>query len=44
MFGTLVICPPSQHAGGAVHLKHGPEEMTFDTAELSAFNSSFLAW
>ncbi|KAI9832827.1 MAG: hypothetical protein M1826_000993 [Phylliscum demangeonii] len=44
MFGTLVICLPSKHDGGAIHLKHGREEKTLMTAAKSAFNISYLAW
>lgn len=44
MFGTLVICLPSEHVGGAVRLKHGMEEKKFDTAPLSAFNITYIAW
>jgi len=44
MFGTLVICLPSEHRGGAIRLKHGQEEKMFDTADLSAFNMAYIAW
>lgn len=44
MFGTLVICLPSEHRGGAVRLKHGQDEKMFDTADLSAFNMAYIAW
>jgi hypothetical protein len=44
MFGTLVICLPSQHEGGQVELKHGDETKTFDTAPTSSFDFSWLAW
>lgn len=44
MFGTLVICLPSEHEGGQVHLTHGTREMLFDTAESSRFEFSYLAW
>ncbi len=44
MFGTLVICLPSAHRGGAVRLTHGQEEKMFDTADLSAFNMAYIAW
>ena len=36
MFGTLVICLPSQHAGGKVGTKHIQKEKTFDTSKFSA--------
>lgn len=44
MFGTLVICLPSEHTGGAVHLTHGHKEKTFGTAEFSTFNITYIAW
>ena len=44
MFGTLIICLPSEHVGGAVYLIHGPKEKTFATAELSAFSTTYIAW
>jgi hypothetical protein len=44
MFGTLVICLPSEHVGGAVRLTHGEEEKRFDTAPQSGFNVTYIAW
>ncbi|RMZ76248.1 hypothetical protein DV738_g5065, partial [Chaetothyriales sp. CBS 135597] len=44
MFGTLVICLPSEHTGGMVRLQHGNKEEAFDTSDSSAFNASYLAW
>ena len=44
MFGTLIICLPSEHVGGAVHLTHGLKEKTFATDESSAFNITYTAW
>ncbi|MCJ1391367.1 hypothetical protein MMC18_004230 [Xylographa bjoerkii] len=44
MFGTLVICLPSEHVGGAVCLTHGQEKKTFETAEASIFNTTYIAW
>jgi hypothetical protein len=44
MFATLVICLPSIHTGGQVHLTHGTEEMTLSTAEGSHFDLKCLAW
>ncbi|KAK2764503.1 hypothetical protein FQN54_009198 [Arachnomyces sp. PD_36] len=44
MFGTLVICLPSEHEGGQVHLTHGSKEIIFDTAKSSRFDASYLAW
>ena len=44
MFGTLVICLPSEHTGGAVCLKHGEKSARFDTSETSIFDATFIAW
>ena len=44
MFGTLVICLPSEHTGGAVRLKHNQKEKTYATAETSEFNTAYIAW
>jgi hypothetical protein len=44
MFGTLVICLPSEHSGGEVHLVHGSQSRTLETAQTSSFNLSTLAW
>ena len=44
MFGTLVICLPSEHTGGAVRLKHKQKEKTYETAALSGFNTTYIAW
>ena len=44
MFGTLIICLPAEHQGGAVHLVHGQEEKTFCTADSSAFGMSCITW
>ncbi|KAF1835575.1 hypothetical protein BDW02DRAFT_495568 [Decorospora gaudefroyi] len=44
MFGTLVVCLPSEHTGGQVLLKHGRKEQTLETAGLSSFDLSVLAW
>jgi len=44
MFGTLVICLPSEHVGGAVRLTHDRKEKIFATAELSAYNVTYIAW
>lgn len=44
MFGTLVICLPSEHVGGAVCVRHGQEKNTFSTADNSAFNVTYIAW
>ncbi|TID25845.1 hypothetical protein E6O75_ATG03708 [Venturia nashicola] len=44
MFGTLVICLPSKHAGGEVLLSHAGQERTLDTATTSAFDLTALSW
>lgn len=44
VIGTLVICLPSEHEGGHVHLAHAGKEHVFATAFGSAFNLSSLAW
>lgn len=44
MFGTLVICLPSQHKDGEVHLRHGGKEKIFKTAETSEHDYSYLCW
>jgi predicted 2-oxoglutarate/Fe(II)-dependent dioxygenase YbiX len=44
MFGTLVVCLPSEHAGGEVLLAHGKKKRTIKTATSSAFELSALAW
>jgi hypothetical protein len=44
MFGTLVICLPSEHTGGAVCLQHGKDSLDLSTAETSAYDSYYLAW
>lgn len=44
MFGTLVVCLPSQHMGGDVHLVHGKKKRTMETAPGSSFDLSTLAW
>jgi hypothetical protein len=44
MFGTLVICLPSKHEGGEVHLSHAGERKVFHTAPESEFGLSSLAW
>ncbi len=44
MFATLVICLPSQHEGGEVHVTHGKKKKIFKTAESSDFDFSYLCW
>ena len=44
MFGTLIICLPSKHTGGAVCLQHGEKSARFNTSETSTFDTAFIAW
>lgn len=44
MFGTMVICLPSEHTGGEVYLTHGGKQQTLLTAATSAYDLSTLAW
>ena len=44
MFGTLVVCLPSDHQGGSVILKHQKDEYHFDSSKTSAFGTAFAAW
>ncbi|KAI8243370.1 hypothetical protein K4K55_008427 [Colletotrichum sp. SAR 10_96] len=44
MVGTLVICLPSKHQGGDVHLAFGSDQRVFSTAPTSTFDITTLAW
>ncbi|GKT42519.1 uncharacterized protein ColSpa_02700 [Colletotrichum spaethianum] len=44
MVGTLVVCLPSEHLGGDVHLSFGSDERSFSTAPTSRFDLTALAW
>lgn len=44
MFGTLVICLPSEHTGGEVHLVRGGKTRILETAKQSQHGLSALAW
>jgi hypothetical protein len=44
MFGTLVICLPSEHSGGEVHLVHGGKTTILQAAKHSQYDLSVLAW
>ncbi|KAI4287667.1 MAG: hypothetical protein L6R35_003073 [Caloplaca aegaea] len=44
MFGTLIICLPSEHTGGAVCLRHRSKSERFDSSGNSAFGASYLTW
>lgn len=40
----MVICLPSKHEGGSVHLSHGGRDYVFETDEKSAFGLTTLSW
>jgi len=44
MFGTLIVCLPSEHQGGEVVLTHRGETVCFNTSEHSKYGQSHLAW
>ncbi|KAL0937520.1 2OG-Fe(II) oxygenase [Colletotrichum truncatum] len=44
MVGTLVVCLPSEHEGGDVHLTFGSDHRVFSTAPTSTFDLTTLAW
>ncbi|KAF2726707.1 hypothetical protein EJ04DRAFT_392505, partial [Polyplosphaeria fusca] len=44
MFGTLVVCLPSEHSGGEVRLVQGNKEEVLRTAPFSQHGLSCLAW
>ncbi|KAI1120665.1 hypothetical protein F5Y10DRAFT_120384 [Nemania abortiva] len=44
MVATLVICLPSEHEGGEVHLSHAGQPRTYDTGKTSLFDTTALAW
>jgi hypothetical protein len=44
MFGTLVVCLPSMHEGGEVHLSHNGKKKVLTTASTSQFDISAFAW
>jgi hypothetical protein len=44
MFGTMVVCLPSEHSGGEVRLVHGQKESILQTSASSRFDLSTLAW
>ncbi|KAF7504269.1 hypothetical protein GJ744_002527 [Endocarpon pusillum] len=44
MFGTLMICMPSQHTGGEIHLSHEGKRQIISTPESSDFEYSYAAW
>lgn len=44
MVGTLVVCLPSKHTGGNVHLSHAGKNYIFETDKTSDFGLTSLAW
>lgn len=44
MFGTLIICLPSEHTGGTVCLQHGTKKERFGTSDSSGFGATYIAW
>lgn len=44
MIGTLVICLPSKHEGGSVHLSHAGKKYVFNTDKASEFGLTSLSW
>lgn len=44
MIGSMVVCLPSPHEGGDVHLSHAGNKSIFATAPSSAFDLKVLAW
>ncbi|KAI1470027.1 uncharacterized protein F4812DRAFT_457425 [Daldinia caldariorum] len=43
MIGTLVICLPSKHEGGSVHLSHAGKSYVFETDKTSDFGLTSLS-
>jgi 2OG-Fe(II) oxygenase superfamily len=44
MFGTLMICLPSKHTGGEIHLSHEGRHLIFSTSNMSDLEYSCAAW
>ncbi|RGP69365.1 2og-fe oxygenase superfamily [Fusarium sporotrichioides] len=44
MVGTLIVCLPSQHEGGDVHLSFGSKVTRFSTAPTSKFDLNSISW
>ncbi|KAI1661530.1 hypothetical protein F4813DRAFT_347934 [Daldinia decipiens] len=44
MIGTMVICLPSKHDGGSVHLSHAGKSYVFETDKTSDFGLTSLSW
>lgn len=44
MIGSMVVCLPSPHGGGEVHLSHMGKKSVFVTAPSSSFDLKMLTW
>lgn len=44
MIGSMVVCLPSPHEGGEVHLTHMGKKFVFVTAPSSSFDLKMLTW
>ena len=44
MFGSLVICLPTQFSGGALVTRHGDQELVFDWSSLPGSPPSEVSW
>ncbi|KAH9934631.1 uncharacterized protein B0H18DRAFT_1180741 [Fomitopsis serialis] len=44
MFATIVVVLPSKYTGGEAHVSHGLLSTVYDTASLSNFQTTVLAW
>ena len=44
MFGSLVICLPTQFSGGALVTRHGDQEVVFDWSSLPDYPMSEVCW
>ncbi|GKT96259.1 2OG-Fe(II) oxygenase [Colletotrichum tofieldiae] len=44
MVGTMVVCLPSEHLGGDVHISFGSDTRSYSTAPTSRFDLTALAW
>ncbi|GJC82716.1 hypothetical protein ColLi_05554 [Colletotrichum liriopes] len=44
MVGMMVVCLPSEHLGGDVHISFGSDTRSYSTAPTSRFDLTALAW
>ncbi|KAI1326172.1 hypothetical protein F5Y16DRAFT_375966 [Xylariaceae sp. FL0255] len=44
MIATLVVCLPSEHLGGDVHLSHAGQDHVLETSQSALFHTAVLAW